>query len=70
MNFFIDEGLRDEYGKSNYEIVRGGMAPFMFEKETLAQRMKELDIDVTMDVKPSTVAYLQKQGHDLYIVAG
>ena len=70
MNFFYDEGLRDEDGKRNYEIVRGGMAPFMFEKETLAQRMKELDIDVAMDVKPSTVAYLQKQGHDLYIVAG
>jgi hypothetical protein len=70
MNFFYDEGLRDEDGKSNYEIVRGGMAPFMFEKETLAQRMKELNIDIAMDVKPSTVAYLQKQGHDLYIVAG
>ncbi|MFQ5850391.1 MAG: ABC transporter substrate-binding protein [Candidatus Binatia bacterium] len=70
MNFFYDEGLRDEDGKPNYEIVRGGMAPFMFEKETLTQRMKELDIDVAMDVKPSTVAYLQKKGHDLYIVAG
>jgi len=70
MNFFCDEGLRDEDGKPSYEIVRGGLAPFMFEKETLAQRMKELDIDIAMDVKPSTVAYLQKQGHDLYIVAG
>ena len=69
MNFFCDEGLRDEDGKPNYEIVRGGMAPFMFEKETLAQRMKEQDIDIAMDVKPSTVAYLQKQGHELYIVA-
>lgn len=70
MNFFYDEGLRDDDGKPSYEIVRGGMAPFMFEKETLAQRMKELDIDIAMDVKPSTVAYLQKKGHDLYIVAG
>jgi hypothetical protein len=70
MNFFCDEGLRDEDGNPSYEIVRGGMAPFMFEKETLAQRMKELNIDIAMDVKPSTVAYLQKQGHDLYIVAG
>ena len=70
MNFFYDEGLRDEDGKPKYEIVRGGMAPFMFEKETLAQRIKELDIDVAMDVKPSTVAYLQKQGHELFIVAG
>jgi ABC-type nitrate/sulfonate/bicarbonate transport system substrate-binding protein len=70
MNFFYDEGLRDEDGKPTYEIVRGGMAPFMFEKETLAQRMKELNVDVAMDVKPSTVAYLQRQGHELYIVAG
>lgn len=70
MNFFYDEGLRDEDGKPNYEIVTGGMAPFMFEKETLAQRMKELNIDIAMDVKPSTVSYLRKQGHDLYIVAG
>ena len=70
MNFFYDEGLRDEDGKANYEIIRGGIAPFMFEKETLAQRMKEQDIDIAMDVKPSTVAYLQKKGHELYIVAG
>ncbi len=70
MNFFYDGGLRDEDGQPDYEIVRGGMAPFMFEKETLAQRMKELNMDIAMDVKPSTVAYLQKQGHDLFIVAG
>lgn len=70
MNFFYDSGLRDQEDQPDYEIIRGGMAPFMFEKETLAQRMKELDIDVAMDVKPSTVAYLQKRGHDLYIVAG
>ena len=70
MNFFYDEGLRDEDGLPNYEIVPGGLAPFMFEKETLAQRMKEQSIDIAMDVKPSTVSYLQAQGHDLRIVAG
>ncbi len=70
MNFFYDEGLRDEDGLPNYEIVPGGLAPFMFEQETLAQRMKEQSMDIAMDVKPSTVAYLQKQGHDLRIVAG
>lgn len=70
MSFFYDEGLRDQDGKESYEIVRGGIAPFMFEKETLAQRMKEQDIDIAMDVKPSTVAYLQQKGHELYIVAG
>jgi ABC-type taurine transport system substrate-binding protein len=49
------------------------MATFMFEKKTLAQRMKDLDIDIAMDGcfnKPSTVAYPQKKGHELYIVAG
>ena len=70
MNYFYDEGLRDGDGLPNYEILSGGLAPFMFEKETLAQRMKEQSIDIAMDVKPSTVAHLQKQGHDLRIVAG
>ncbi len=70
MNYFYDEGLHDEDGRRSYEIVRDGLAPFMFEQETLAQRMKEQSIDIAMDVKPSTVAYLQQKGHDLYIVAG
>lgn len=70
LNLFWDEGLRDEYGSPTYELVKGSHAPFMFEKVALAQSMKEHSVDVCMDVKPSTVAYLQTEGHDLHIIAG
>jgi ABC-type nitrate/sulfonate/bicarbonate transport system substrate-binding protein len=70
MNFFIDEGLRDEEGNPAYDIVTGGLAPFTFEIETLGQAMKERGIDVAMDVHPSTVAYQSRRGQELFIVAG
>lgn len=70
MNFFFDEGLRDEDGDPTYEILAGGLAPFTFETETLGQAMKERDIDVAMDVHPSTVVHQSRRGHDLFIVAG
>ncbi len=70
LNYFYDEGLRDEDGLESYEIVPDSHAPFMFEKQTLWQTMKERGIDVTMDVKPSTVAFLQQQGKGLRIIAG
>jgi ABC-type nitrate/sulfonate/bicarbonate transport system substrate-binding protein len=70
LNYFYDEGLRDEEGVETYEIVRESHAPFMFEKQTLWQTMKERGIDVTMDVKPSTVAFLQQQGKGLRVIAG
>lgn len=70
MNFFFDEGLHDEDGRETYELVADCHAPFMFERLTLGQTMKERGIDVTMDVKPSTIAYLQKQGREIYIIAG
>lgn len=70
LNYFYDEGLHDEEGLESYEIVPDSHAPFMFEKQTLWQTMKERGIDVTMDVKPSTVAFLQQQGKGLRIIAG
>jgi ABC-type nitrate/sulfonate/bicarbonate transport system substrate-binding protein len=70
MNFFYDEGLRDQDGDPAYELIPGSHAPFMFEQLTLGQTMKERGIDVSMDVKPSTVATLQQHGHEIYIVAG
>lgn len=70
MNFFYDEGLHDGDGRPSYELVPGGLSPFTFEKETLAQAMKERDMDIAMDVHPSTVVYLHSRGHDLHIVAG
>ena len=70
MNFFYDEGLHDAEGEPTYELVPWGLAPFTFEKETLAQTMLERDMDVAMDVHPATVAYLYSRGHDLHIIAG
>ncbi|MGA8297619.1 MAG: ABC transporter substrate-binding protein [Acidimicrobiales bacterium] len=70
LNYFYDEGLHDEDGLETYEIVPDSHAPFMFEKQTLWQTMKERGIDVTMDVKPSTVAFLQQQGKGLRVIAG
>ncbi|MBV8086658.1 MAG: ABC transporter substrate-binding protein [Chloroflexi bacterium] len=70
MGFFFQEGLHDDDGELTYELVRDSYAPFMFEQIALGQTMKERGIDVSMDVKPSTVAYLRQQGYDLRIIAG
>ena len=42
----------------------------MFERLTLWQTMKERRVDVTMDVKPSTIAYLRQQAKEIYVIAG
>jgi hypothetical protein len=70
MSFFFDEGLHDDDGRPTYELVPESHAPFMFERETLGQTMKERGIDISMDVKPSTVAYMRAHGHDVYVIAG
>jgi ABC-type nitrate/sulfonate/bicarbonate transport system substrate-binding protein len=70
MGFFWDEGLHDDDGRPTYELVPHSHAPFMFERETLGQTMKERGVDVSMDVKPSTVAYMRAHGYDVYIIAG
>ena len=70
MNFFVDEGLVDEHGRPAYEILPGGMSPFNAEKIALAQSMKEKGATIAMDVKPSTVMYLNRRGANLRIVAG
>jgi ABC-type nitrate/sulfonate/bicarbonate transport system substrate-binding protein len=70
MNFFYDEGLHDADGDVTYELVPHSHAPFMFEQLTLGQTMKERGIDVSMDVKPTTVAALQARGQEIYIIAG
>jgi ABC-type nitrate/sulfonate/bicarbonate transport system substrate-binding protein len=70
LNFFVDEGLHDEAGHAAYELVPDSHAPFMFERLTLWQTMKERGIDVTMDVKPSTIAHLRQQGKEIYVIAG
>jgi ABC-type nitrate/sulfonate/bicarbonate transport system substrate-binding protein len=70
MNFFVDEGLVDEDGRAGYQLIPDSHAPFMYEQITLGQTMKERGIDVCMDVKPSTVAYMRQHGYDVYIIAG
>lgn len=70
MNFLYDEGLRDESGKENYEIVPHGLAPFSFEKITLVQAMKDKEVHIATDVQPRTVLYLSSQGEDCCVIAG
>src|ERR1700733_5965691 len=70
LNYFVDEGLRDAGGQATYELVPDSHAPFMYERLTLWQTMKERGIDVTMDVKPSTIAHLRQQGKEIYVIAG
>ena len=70
MNFFVDEGLCDADGRETYQLIPESHAPFMYERDTLWQTMKERGIDVTMDTKPSTIAHSRMHGHDLYVIAG
>lgn len=70
LNYFVDEGLRDAGGQATYQLVPDSHAPFMYERLTLWQTMKERGIDVTMDVKPSTIAHLRQQGKEIYVIAG
>jgi len=70
LNLFVDEGLHDTDGNAAYELVPDSHAPFMFERLTLWQTMKERGIDVTMDVKPSTIAHLRQQDKEIYVIAG
>jgi hypothetical protein len=70
MNFYVDEGLVDRNGRPCYELVTGGMAPYGTEKAALLQAMKEKGVLIAMDVKPSTVGYLNRRGGDLRIIAG
>jgi len=41
MNFFYDEGLRDDYGQPAYDILRDSMVPFGLERVGIVQAMKE-----------------------------
>lgn len=70
MNFFVEEGLVDRNGKPAYDIVTGGLSPFNAEKTSLAQSMKEKGMHIAMDVKPSSVVYLNRRGAKLRIIAG
>lgn len=70
LGYFAEEGLVDETGRLTYELAPHGHAPFMFEKVALGQTMKERGIDITVDVKPSTIAYMQAHGHAVSIIAG
>src|SRR4051794_31774722 len=70
MNFFVDEGFVDEHGDYAYELLPGGLAPFNAEKTALAQAMKEKGAPIAMDVKPSSVVYLNRRGAKLRIIAG
>jgi len=70
MNYFVDEGLVDEHGRPAYELLSGGLAPFNAEKIALAQAMKEKGVTIAMDVKPSSVVYLNRRGATLRIIAG
>jgi hypothetical protein len=70
MNFFVDEGLRDEWGHESYQLIPESHAPFMYERDTLWQTLKERGIDLTMDTKPSTIAHSRIHGKELYVIAG
>ena len=70
MNFFVDEGLHDEDGHENYQLIPESHAPFMYERDTLWQTLKERGIDLTMDTKPSTIAHSRIHGKELYVIAG
>jgi ABC-type nitrate/sulfonate/bicarbonate transport system substrate-binding protein len=70
MNFFYDEGLQDQAGRENYEIIPHGLAPFGFEKTTLAQAMKDKEVHIATDVQPRTAIYLSSHGEDCCVIAG
>lgn len=70
MNFFVDEGLVDDSGRPAYEIVPGGLTPLGSEKQWLAAAMREKGISIAMDLKPSTIVYLNRRGAKLSIIAG
>ena len=70
MNYFVEEGLVDRNGRPAYDILPGGLSPFNAEKVSLAQSMKEKGVHIAMDVKPSTVVYLNRRGAKLRIIAG
>jgi ABC-type nitrate/sulfonate/bicarbonate transport system substrate-binding protein len=70
MNFFFDEGLQNAAGREHYEIVPHGLAPFGFEKTTLAQAMKDKEVHIATDVQPRTALYLSSQGEDCCVIAG
>jgi len=70
MNYFVEEGLVDRNGKPAYDLVPGGISPFNAEKTSLAQAMKEKGMHIAMDVKPSSVVYLNRRGARLRIIAG
>jgi ABC-type nitrate/sulfonate/bicarbonate transport system substrate-binding protein len=70
MNFFFDEGLQDDAGREHYELVPDGLAPFGFERTTLAQAMKDKEVHIATDVQPRTALYLSGQGEDCCVIAG
>ena len=57
MNFFYDEGLRNEYGNPAYDIFRESMVPFGLEKLGITQAMKEKAVDIALDVQTRTVFF-------------
>ena len=70
MNFFVDEGLTTEDGSGAYQLLEGGLVPFNVERLALDQAMKERGVSIAMDVRPSSVVYLNRRGADLRIIAG
>jgi ABC-type nitrate/sulfonate/bicarbonate transport system substrate-binding protein len=70
MNFFYDEGLSDDAGRENYDLVPHGLAPFGFERTTLVQAMKDKEVHIATDVQPRTALYLTSQGEDCCVIAG
>lgn len=70
MNFFYDEGLRNENGLPAYDIFRDSMVPFGLEKLGIAQAMKEKAVDIALDVQTRTVFFQRSKKADIYIIAG
>jgi hypothetical protein len=61
MNFFHDEGLHDDEGLPNYEILRDSIVPMGLEQLGVTQAMKEKSIDIILDVQTPTFFFFRGQ---------
>ena len=62
MTYFEEEGL------AAYDLYHGGLIPAIAETIALRRAMTEKGVDITPDVKPSSVFALAARGEDVHIV--
>jgi ABC-type nitrate/sulfonate/bicarbonate transport system substrate-binding protein len=70
MNFFDDEGLHDDDGLPNYEVVFDSIVPMGLEKLGVSQAAKEKAVDIILDVQTPTFFFQRARNADLYLIAG